>query len=253
MAEVATKKSISVVSNKKSDVQCGVQSNNGLLDLDNITTSNNQLISLCDTNDDEDDLISTNNTRNELDSEDKSLQELIESELALRICSSNDQEIVVDPEEREETSNQPETVKRIVLDRREDTIDPNIDFIVAKAANESNEHCQSIEDPYSYRNGHASPDTKISGSSYEENTKPEPTVGFRDEEEEQVFAEQPEVGSTIVIQKTTTAEIDQSTSDSVADDGRLSSRDQDNEHCPNYSGDRSDGGRGGATGRPNVW
>ncbi|XP_076241819.1 uncharacterized protein LOC143183907 isoform X2 [Calliopsis andreniformis] len=241
MAEVATKKSISVVSNKKNDVQCGVQSNNGLLDLDNITTSNNQLISLCATNEDEDDLISTNNTRNELDSDDKSLQELIESELALRICSSSEPELVVDTEEEQGFSNQPETVKRIVLDRREDTIDPNIEFIVGKVANETNEHCQLIEEPYSYRNGHASPDTKVSGSSYEEAPKPEPVaVGFRDEEEEQVFAEQPEVGSTIVIQKTTTDEIDQSTRDSAADDGRLFPQDEENEdQCPNYSVDGS--------------
>ncbi|XP_076382559.1 uncharacterized protein LOC117229286 isoform X14 [Megalopta genalis] len=227
MAEVATKKSISVVSNKKNEV-CGVQSNNGLLDLDNLTASNNQLISLCETNDDEDDLILTNNTRNELDTDDKSLQELIESELALRISSNAEQDTVVETDQEEEdepATNQPETVKRIVLDRRQDTFDMNTEFIVMES-----EHCSLIEEPYSYQNGHVSPDTKITGSSYGENAKPEPILtGFREEEEEQVFTEEPEVGGAIVIQKTDADEFDQP----ARDDGRLFHRSQDEEaSCP---------------------
>ncbi|XP_078051283.1 uncharacterized protein LOC144477432, partial [Augochlora pura] len=228
MAEVATKKSISVVSNKKNEV-CGVQSNNGLLDLDNLTASNNQLISLCETNDDEDDLILTNNTRNELDTDDKSLQELIESELALRISSNAEQDTVVetDHEEDEPSTNQPETVMRIVLDRRQDTFDMNTEFIVMET-----EHCSLIEEPYSYQNGHVSPDTKITGSSYGENAQPEPILAdFREEEEEeQVFAEEPEVGGAIVIQKTDADEVDQP----ARDDGRLFQRSQDEEtsSCP---------------------
>lgn len=185
MSEVATKKSINVVSNKKSEV-CGVQSNNGLIDLDDLTASNNQLISLCD--DDDDDLILTNNTRNELESDDKSLQELIESELALRICSSkNENENVPDTEEPEEIVTQPETIKKIVLDRRQDPVDINTEFIAAES-----EHYSLIEEPYGHRNGHVSPNA---------NVKPEP-IGFRDEEEEQVFVEQPEVdAATIIVQK----------------------------------------------------
>ncbi|XP_076678328.1 uncharacterized protein LOC143374242 isoform X4 [Andrena cerasifolii] len=258
MAEVVTKKSINVVSNKKNDVQCSVQSNNGLLDLDNITTSNSQLISLCESNDDEDDLILTNNTRNELDNDDKSLQELIESELALRICSSNEEEMMLDTGEQEESANQPDTVKRIVLSRRQDTIDANAELIAAEV-----QHCSLIEEPYSYRNGHVSPDTNISSSSYGENPKPDPIAAdFRDDElkeatvekeeneekeekeleqpEEQVFGEQPEVGSTIVIQETTADDRDRDRStrrSDTADDGRLSprARDEDDQQpCPNY-------------------
>ncbi|XP_053976630.1 uncharacterized protein LOC128875241 isoform X18 [Hylaeus volcanicus] len=229
MAEVATKKSINVVSSKKNEV-CGVQSNNGLLDLDNITASNNQLITLCDTNDDEDDLIMTNNTRNELNSDDKSLQELIESELALRICSSTEEETIVDANDRQASTNEPETVKRIVLDRRQESVDANTEFIVAES-----EHRSLIEEPYSYQNGHVSPDTKISGSSYDENVKPEPVaVGFRDEEEEQVFSEQPEVGSTIVIRKTTSDEIDRSTRDSADDDGSFPRNEDNEDPCSPY-------------------
>nr|XP_050846581.1 repetitive organellar protein isoform X4 [Vespula vulgaris] len=208
MAEVATKKSISVVSNKKNEV-CGVQSNNGLIDLDNITaTHNKQLISLCDNNDDEDDLVLTNNTRNELATEDKSLQELIENELALRICSNNgdkkkkkkkkdddddddddddgdddndgngdgdgDDEIdevddnndidnqdeknrlVKMDEIEEQQTGQPDTVKRILLDRQEDQFRVNTDFIVAEL-----EHCALIGEPYGYQNGHVSPITNV--------------------------------------------------------------------------------------------
>lgn len=176
MAEVATKKSINVVSSKKSEV-CGVQSNNGLIDLDDLTASNNQLISLCD-EDDDDDLVLTNNTRNELDNEDKSLQELIESELALRICSSkSDDDIAEDLEEQ--SVPQPETIKRIILDRRPDPIDINAEFIAAES-----EHYALIEEPH--QNGHVSPDAKA------EVVKSEP-VYSPDEEEEQVFVEQSEV------------------------------------------------------------
>lgn len=237
MAEVATKKSISVVSSKKSEV-CSVQSNNGLIELDNITTGNKQLISLCDTNDDEDDLILTNNTRNELDSDDKSLQELIESELALRICSNSEPQSSIhdaDVEQEEESSNEPETVKRILLDRQQDIVDVNSEFIAAES-----EHSASIEKSYNYQNGHMSPDTKIS---YEEDVKPEPImVALRDEqeqevEEEQVFDEQPEVGSTIVVQETTTLEMDRSARDS-SDDDKPFRQNQDNEDnedpCPSY-------------------
>ncbi|XP_076295313.1 uncharacterized protein LOC143216287 isoform X9 [Lasioglossum baleicum] len=272
MAEVATKKSISVVSNKKNEV-CGVQSNNGLLDLDNLTASNNQLISLCETNDDEDDLILTNNTRNELDTDDKSLQELIESELALRISSNAEQDSVNETEDQEDEqppSNQPETVKRIVLDRRQDIVDVSTEFIVAETehcsliqselalrnssnseqANEIETEDQEENDPafnqpetvkrivldrrqdivdeesYSYQNGHVSPD-----ASYETKVKPEPILkSFYDEE--QVFSEEPEVGSAIVIEETDADEVEQPARGPV-DDGRLCSQTQDDESsCP---------------------
>ncbi|XP_070155457.1 microtubule-associated protein futsch isoform X3 [Polyergus mexicanus] len=185
MAEVATKKSINVVSSKKSEV-CGVQSNNGLIDLDDLTASNNQLISLCD-DDDDDDLVLTNNTRNELDNEDKSLQELIESELALRICSSKSDDDVAEDLEEQSVVTQPETIKRIVLDRRQDPIDINAEFIAAES-----EHYSLIEEPH--QNGHVSPNVNVDVA------KPEP-VYLRDEEEN-VFVEQPEVeAASIVVQK----------------------------------------------------
>ena len=233
MAEVATKKSINVVSSKKSEV-CSVQSNNGLIQLDNITASNKQLISLCDNNDDEDDLILTNNTRNELDTDDKSLQELIESELALRICSSTEEEtgIETDNEQQEGTPNEPETVKRIVLDRQQDALDVNTEFIAAET-----EHSALVEKPYSYQNGHMSPETKISDDSYvrDETVKPEPiAVSFRDEEEEQVFVEQPEVGSAIVIEETTTDDVDQLARDSTSDDGKFPQIEENEDPCPSY-------------------
>ncbi|XP_033309365.1 myosin-10 isoform X14 [Bombus bifarius] len=235
MAEVATKKSINVVSSKKSEV-CSVQSNNGLIQLDNLTASNKQLISLCDNNDDEDDLILTNNTRNELDTDDKSLQELIESELALRICSSTEEEAGIESDEQQETMNQPEAVKRIVLDihQEEDVLDVNAKFIVAET-----EHSALVDKSYSYQNGHMSPETKISNSSYEENVKPEPiTVGFRDEEEqqqqeEQAFDEQSEVGSTILVEETTTREIDQLARD-TSNDGKFPQNEDDEDPRPNY-------------------
>ncbi|XP_033362000.1 uncharacterized protein LOC117240183 isoform X18 [Bombus vosnesenskii] len=235
MAEVATKKSINVVSSKKSEV-CSVQSNNGLIQLDNLTASNKQLISLCDNNDDEDDLILTNNTRNELDTDDKSLQELIESELALRICSSTEEEAGIESDEQQETMNQPEAVKRIVLDihQEEDVLDVNAKFIVAET-----EHSALVDKSYSYQNGHMSPETKISNSSYEENAKPEPiTVGFRDEEEqqqqeEQAFDEQSEVGSTILVEETTTREIDQLARD-TSNDGKFPQNEDDEDPRPNY-------------------
>lgn len=186
MAEVATKKSINVVSNKKSEV-CGVQSNNGLIDLDDLTASNNQLISLCD-DDDDDDLVLTNNTRNELDNEDKSLQELIESELALRICSSKSDDDVAEDLEEQSVVTQPETIKRIVLDRRQDPVDINAEFIAAES-----EHYSLIEEPH--QNGHVSPNVDV--------VKPE-SVYLHDEEEEHVFVEQPEVNNAAptVVQKT---------------------------------------------------
>ncbi|XP_072759535.1 uncharacterized protein [Anoplolepis gracilipes] len=177
MAEVATKKSINVVSSKKSEV-CGVQSNNGLIDLDDLTASNNKLISLCD-DDDDDDLVLTNNTRNELDNEDKSLQELIDSELALRICSSkSDDDITEELEEEQPVVSQPETIKRIVLDRRQDPFDVNTEFIAVES-----EYYSLIEEPH--QNGHVSPNVNT------EVIKPEPI--YLQEE----FVEQPEV-----VQKT---------------------------------------------------
>lgn len=203
MAEVATKKSINVVSSKKSEV-CGVQSNNGLIDLDNLTASNNQLISLCDNNDDDDDLVLTNNSRNELGGEDKSLQELIESELALRICSStNDDNDKVAADEPEEIATQPETIRRIVLDCRQDDFDVNAEFIAAES-----EHYALIEEPYGHQNGHASPDAIV------EDVKPEPVL-LRNEQGEQVSAEQPEHGDAIVVEKTSDCE---DMSDVVKDD-----------------------------------
>lgn len=234
MAEVATKKSINVVSSKKSEV-CSVQSNNGLIQLDNLTASNKQLISLCDNNDDEDDLILTNNTRNELDTDDKSLQELIESELALRICSSTEEEAGIESDEQQETMNEPEAVKRIVLDihQEEDVLDENAKFIVAET-----EHSALVDKSYSYQNGHMSPETKISNSSYEENVKPEPITGFRDEEEdqkeeEQAFDEQSEVGITILVEETTTREIDQLARD-TSNDGKFPQNEDDEDPRPNY-------------------
>ncbi|XP_043600486.1 uncharacterized protein LOC122575522 isoform X6 [Bombus pyrosoma] len=218
MAEVATKKSINV--------------------LDNLTASNKQLISLCDNNDDEDDLILTNNTRNELDTDDKSLQELIESELALRICSSTEEEAGIESDEQQETMNEPEAVKRIVLDihQEEDVLDVNAKFIVAET-----EHSELMDKSYSYQNGHMSPETKISNSSYEENVKPEPITGFRDEEEEeedqveeeQAFNEQSEVGSTILVEETTTREIDQLARD-TSNDGKFPQNEDDEDPRPNY-------------------
>ncbi|XP_017889641.1 xin actin-binding repeat-containing protein 2 isoform X13 [Ceratina calcarata] len=213
MAEVATKKSINVVSNKKSEV-CSVQSNNGLIQLDNITASNNQLISLCE-NDDEDDLILTNNTRNELNAEDKSLQELIESELALRICSSTE-EAGIEPEEQEEMANEPEPVKKIVLDRPQDLVDVNAEFIAAET-----EHSSMIKEPYSYQNGHVSPDTKTSDP-----VEPE-LIGFRDEEEEQVL-DQSEVGGIVIEEETTASERDQ------LEDDKFPRNEDSEDTCPDY-------------------
>ncbi|XP_018053072.1 PREDICTED: uncharacterized protein LOC108690342 isoform X2 [Atta colombica] len=184
MAEVATKKSINVVSSKKNEV-CGVQSNNGLIDLDDLTTSNTQLISLCD----DDDLVLTNNTRNELENDDKSLQELIESELALRICSSKDDDDAV-IEETENVISQPETIKKIVLDCRQDPVDVNAEFIAAESG-----HYSLVEEPYGHRNGHVSPHVNI------EVVKPKPGR-FDDEEEDQAFVEQSEADAPIIIQKT---------------------------------------------------
>lgn len=169
MADVATKnKSMSVVSNntvnslgktKISDV-CGVQSNNGLIELDHnglSNTSNNKLITLCsptDEDEDEDDLILANNTRNELDSqEDKSLQELIESELALRICAnSGDPDDTDEDEPSEMMTSQPEITKKIILEPRQDPVDINADFIVNEI-----DHYTIIGEPYQYSNGHVSP------------------------------------------------------------------------------------------------
>ncbi|KAJ8684175.1 hypothetical protein QAD02_019967 [Eretmocerus hayati] len=175
MADVATKnKSMNVVSNnsvnnlgksKMSDVCSGVQSNNGLIELErnglSNNSSNNKLITLCssppangvndDENEDEDedaDLVLANNTRNELGSQnedDKSLQELIESELALRICSaksasgadSDDDAACTDDDcsrsdmlATPSPTRQPLITKKIVLQPRQDSeINLSAEFI----------------------------------------------------------------------------------------------------------------------------
>lgn len=185
MAEVATKKSIKAVSNKNNEV-CGVQSNKVLIDLDNLTASNNQLISLCDNNDDDDDLTNTNNTRNDLDQDEKSLQELIESELALRICSNTNDSKIADMDKAEETIIQPETIKRIILDRRQNTHDINSEFIAAE-----NQHYSLIKEFNSHQNGHMFPETNT------ENMKSE-SVYLSEEEREQ----QLEIASAILAKKT---------------------------------------------------
>lgn len=158
MAEVAAKKSINVVSSKKSSEACGAQSNNGLIDLDNITScSNNQLITLSD-----DDLVLTNNTKNDINVDDKSLQELIESELALRISSTGEMDTGDEAEYdvigyikgTEVARSQPEITK-IVLEPRPNTQDINSEFIIAEM-----NHYNVIEDRYGHQNGHFSPDLK---------------------------------------------------------------------------------------------
>ena len=164
MADLVSKKSSNVVSNnsnkKNSDV-CSVQSNNGVIELDNITASNNQLITLCDDPLDEDDLVTTNNTRNELstetkesdrENEEKSLQEIIEKELDLRISSSNDPEELITIDDDEASGSQPEVTKKIILKPRQDSIDVNAAFIGAEM-----EYIRTIEDPHTYRNGRTRP------------------------------------------------------------------------------------------------
>ncbi|XP_026831323.1 myosin-11 isoform X16 [Ooceraea biroi] len=187
MAEMATKKSINVVSNKKSEV-CNVQSNNDLIDLDDLTASNNQLISLCD----DDDLVLTKNTHNALDGDDKSLQELIDSELALRICSSKSgDKVVTDNEESEEIVTRPETIKRIILDHRQNLVDVNAKFITAE-----NEHCSFIEESCAHQNSYVCPNANDAVIKSE-------LMFSRDEEKKQVFIKQSEIGySSIIIQKT---------------------------------------------------
>lgn len=188
MADVATKnKSMSVVSNnssnksktKKSDV-CGVQSNNGLIDLESLSASNNQLITLCDDDDDDDELILANNTRNELSAEDKSLQELIESELALRICSSTEPSLELEENDNDEDSVkiQPE-IRKIILEPRQDPLDVSAEFIVAEM-----DHYTMIEEPYGFRNGHVSPDSKASRSPEVSEEDVPHSVNFRPEEED---------------------------------------------------------------------
>jgi len=183
MAEVATKKSINVVS-KKSEM-CNVQSNNGLIDLDDLTASNNQLISLCD----DDDLVLTKNTRNAFDSDDKRLQELIDSELALRICSNkSDNKIITDTEESEEIVTRPETIKKIILDHRQNFVDINAKFITVE-----NEHCSLINE--FCQNDYISPNIN------EEVTKTE-LILSRDEEKKQIFIKHSELdGASVIIQK----------------------------------------------------
>jgi hypothetical protein len=185
MAEVATKKSINVVSSKKSEV-CNVQSNNGLIDLDDLTASNNQLISLCD----DDDLVLTKNTCNTLDSDDKSLQELIDSELALRIRSNkSDDKIITDTEESEEIVTRPETIKKIILDHRQNLVDINAKFITVE-----NEHCSLINEFCISQNDYVSPNIN------EEVIKSE-LILSRDEEKKQFMKHSELDGAPIITQK----------------------------------------------------
>ncbi|XP_061941759.1 uncharacterized protein LOC107996281 isoform X5 [Apis cerana] len=230
MAEVATKKSINV--------------------LDNITASNKQLISLCESNDDEDDLILTNNTRNELDADDKSLQELIESELALRICSNAGQQQQQQEEEEEEDGTGiemedgeggkegKEAEAVIVLDRQQEHLDVNAEFIAAET-----EHSAGLlvgKAIYGYQNGHVSPDTGVVDTRcYEGSVEPGPiAAGFPGEgegKEEQVLEERAEVGSGIAIEETTTREIEDGAREQAADDGGCPRNEEDNEDpCPDY-------------------
>jgi len=191
MAEVATKKSINVVSNKKSEV-CNVQSNNSLIDLDDLTASNNQLISLCD----DDDLVLTKNTRNTLDSDDKSLQELIDSELALRICSNkSDDKIITDTEESEEIVTRPETIKKIILDHRQNLVDINAKFITVE-----NEHCSLINEFCVSQNDY------ISTNINEEVIKSELILS---KEKKQVFMKHSELGGEPIITQKINNENDQ--------------------------------------------
>ncbi|XP_024940313.1 probable GPI-anchored adhesin-like protein PGA55 isoform X20 [Cephus cinctus] len=193
MAEIATKKSMNVVSSKKNEV-CSVQSNNGLIDLDNITTSNSQLNSLCD-DEDEDDLILANNTKNELNAEDKSLQELIERELALRICSSNEED-TADTMKNEESSRSEPEVKRIVLEPRPDPLDINSEFIIAEM-----DHYSLIEDPYAHQNGHVTPDLDSKAPVILKETIESEPVGHLHVEE--TFDNQLGITETTAIQQTT--------------------------------------------------
>ncbi|XP_015522044.2 probable GPI-anchored adhesin-like protein PGA55 isoform X11 [Neodiprion lecontei] len=134
MAEVASKKSINVVSSNKTSEACGVSSNNGLLDLETCITprSNNQLITLS-----EEELILANNgcAKNEISVDDKSLQELIESELALRISSTTEMVETGEDAAFEATDyiegGQPEITK-IVLEPRASPRDVNSEFIIAE-------------------------------------------------------------------------------------------------------------------------
>ncbi|XP_046735433.1 uncharacterized protein LOC124404940 isoform X14 [Diprion similis] len=139
MAEVASKKSINVVSSKKTSEACGVSSNNGLLDLETCITpcSNNQLITLS-----EEELILANNEcvkTNDINMDDKSLQELIESELALRISSTTEMVETGDNDDDDAgfeatdyiEGGQPEITK-IVLEPRASPRDVNSEFIIAE-------------------------------------------------------------------------------------------------------------------------
>lgn len=181
MAEVGTKKSMNVVSKKNNEV-CSVLSNNSLIDLDNISTSNNQLISLCDDDEDEDELILSNNTKNELNTDDKSLQELIESELALRICSGNNAEEEVEEDEEEDSVKVQPEIKKIVLDPRPDPLDVNQEFLGAEI-----DHYSLIEEPYGYQNGHTESNPKnqfnlnVSDELLEDNADEE-TAKFQNDE-----------------------------------------------------------------------
>ncbi|XP_051158107.1 uncharacterized protein LOC127279649 isoform X13 [Leptopilina boulardi] len=178
MAEVGTKKSMNVVSKQNNEV-CSVLSNNSLIDLDNISTSNNQLISLCDDDEDEDELILSNNTKNELNTDDKSLQELIENELALRICSgNNDEEEIEDEDDEDSIKVQPE-IKKIVLEPRPNPLDVNEEFLIAEI-----DHYSLIEEPYGYQNGHteSNPKNQFNSDEMLEDNADVETVKFTNDE-----------------------------------------------------------------------
>ncbi|XP_058802554.1 xin actin-binding repeat-containing protein 2 isoform X14 [Phymastichus coffea] len=166
MADVAkNNKSMSVVSSNNGlgnkskvsggDVVCSVQSNNGM-----IIDHNNKLMSCEDNEDNDDELILVNNTRNELESstnEDKSLQELIESELALRICASaqSNDDTEGDEDIEESVNAPPEITKKIILEPRQvvNPVDVNAEFIVKEI-----DHYTLIGEPYEFSNGHVSPE-----------------------------------------------------------------------------------------------
>ncbi|XP_044013619.1 uncharacterized protein PF11_0213 isoform X4 [Aphidius gifuensis] len=166
MAELITKKSTNIVSNKNNDV-CSVKSNNGLIDIDNTTPSNNFIMKkLCEDEDnnenvDVDDLILTNNTINELNNDEKSLQELIENELALRICTDDDEEEEVDQDQDDQDDNcKPSvtTIKKIILEPHQDLTDINTKFI----NNEINNY-DIVDESFNFsiNNNHETDDVKL--------------------------------------------------------------------------------------------
>ena len=172
MADIATKnKSMSVVSTNNTliaktnqkDVVCNLQSNNGLMMNDNnshnngLSQNNKRLIDLCDEDEGDLDLVKANNTKNELDSQgDKSLQELIESELALRISANSLDDTDEDEVTDDMVAPQIEITKKIVLEPTLESVDINAEFIL----NEKEHYTQYIGDSLECSNGHVSPELK---------------------------------------------------------------------------------------------